>query len=235
MGVETPAPGARNDGVDAVDRALAILSAFDVGAERQTLAQLAARTGFYKSTLLRLTRSLARAGYLYREPDGRFSLGAEPLRLAAIYRRGSNMEAQVREVLRELRDATEESASFYQRAGDRRVCLYREESRRAIRDHIVEGDMLALDKGAAGHVLTQFAEVSDGPDPLRPLPVVSIGERDPETAALAAPVFASSGLVGAVSISGPLHRLTPEQMAQIGPRLVEGARRLTVLLGGKFP
>ena len=41
-------------GVAAVDRALTILSAFDGEPNALTLAALSRRTGFYKSTLLRL-------------------------------------------------------------------------------------------------------------------------------------------------------------------------------------
>ena len=41
-------------GVAAVDRALTILSAFEDAPEPMTLAELARRTGMYKSTLLRL-------------------------------------------------------------------------------------------------------------------------------------------------------------------------------------
>jgi DNA-binding IclR family transcriptional regulator len=69
-------------GVDAVDRAMSILAAFAAGKERLTLAQLATETGFYKSTILRLARSLEHGGYLHRDQEGVFSLGAQPMRLA---------------------------------------------------------------------------------------------------------------------------------------------------------
>jgi DNA-binding IclR family transcriptional regulator len=221
----------RGEGVEAVDRALKILSAFEAGRARLTLAELAARTGLYKSTILRLAHSLEAGGFLHREANGAFGLGAEPLRLAAVYRRGSDLEAKVRPVLKTLLDETGESASFFRREGDRRLCLFREETQRAIRDHVMEGDMLPMDIGAAGRVLARFDGLTAADAGTEPHDV-SMGERDPETAALAAPVFAEAGLAGALTISGPRARLTPERLAEIAPQVVAQARRLTALLGG---
>jgi DNA-binding IclR family transcriptional regulator len=228
------ADGAAGGGVDAVDRALAILATFQIGHERQTLADLATRTGFYKSTILRLARSLETAGFLFREEGGPFVLGAEPLRLSAVYRRISTLESTVRPILRTLRDETGESVSFFRRQGEWRQCLYREETRRAIRDYLMEGDMLPLDVGAGGRVLRVFGEPMTADERLHrlcELPFVSYGERDPETAAVAAPVFNHEGIVGALSVSGPRTRITPERVAGIGPTVVERAEALSRLLG----
>lgn len=226
-------------GVEAVDRALAILASFGPGQERQTLAQLAGRTGFYKSTILRLARSLEHGGYLHRDADGRFSIGAEPLRLSAIYRRSLNLEGHVRPVLRELLDETGESASFYRREGDRRLCLYREETRRAVRDHVVEGDLGPIDKGAAGRVLSRFGDPDLDPAERKrlcaQLPMTSFGENDPEMASIAMPVFAHDGLAGALAVSGPISRLTAERMNAIAPTLHAQARRLAARLGAVPP
>jgi DNA-binding IclR family transcriptional regulator len=216
-------------GVEAVNRALAILGSFAVGTEQQTLAQIAAATGFYKSTILRLARSLELGGYLSRDANGLFSLGPQPLRLAAIYKRGLRLEDQVRPVLRLLVEQCGESASFFRPEGNRRLCLYREESPRAIRDHIMEGDLLPLDVGAAGRVLMRaMCNIPVEGSGL----VASIGERDPETAAIAAPVFDHNGLAGALTLSGPRARFDEPSVAAMSPLLAEQARLLTARLGG---
>lgn len=233
------AENAASGGVDAVDRALAILGTFEIGHERQSLVELATRTGFYKSTILRLARSLEASGFLHREEGGTFVLGPEPLRLAAVYRRASALESRVRPVLQALREETGESASFFRRAGNRRQCLYREDTRRAIRDHLLEGDMLPLDVGAAGRALTVFADpaltATDLAERYAELPFASLNEHDPEMAAVAVPVFSCDGLAGAVSISGPRTRLTPERVAEVGPLLMGKAQALSKLLGGTPP
>jgi len=226
-------------GVDAVDRAISILATFEVGRERQTLGELADRTGFYKSTILRLARSLESGGFLHREESGAFVLGGEPLRLAAVYRRATALESKVRPMLRAIRDETGESASFFRQEGKLRQCLYREETRRAVRDHLAEGDMLPLSLGAGGRVLTIFGEPSlSQPDRdllFADLPFTSFGESDPETADVAAPIYSFDGLAGAVSISGPRTRLTPERVAEFGPLLMDKAEALSKLLGAAAP
>ena len=225
-----PKSAALSGGVDAVDRALAILASFVPGREKQTLAQIAAATGLYKSTILRLARSLEHGGYLHRHPDGTFAPGPEPLRLAAIYKRGLRLEERVRPILRALVAQTGESASFFRREGDLRLCLYREETPRAIRDHIMEGDFLPLGVGAAGHVLAMADQAAwDG------TPIVSTGERDAETAAIAAPVFDHSALTGALTLSGPLARFDADHIARMSALLADHARTLTMQLGGQYP
>jgi DNA-binding IclR family transcriptional regulator len=232
-----PADVAVSGGVDAVDRALRIMRVFDVGRERLSLADLANETGLYKSTILRLTVSLERSGLLHREPDGRFIVGPECLRLAAVYRRLPQLESRVRPALLRLRDATGESASFFQRVGDRRQCVYREETHRTVRDHVIEGDLLPLEVGAAGRVLKSFAGAS-GAERGRlseDLPIVSFGERDPEVTAIAVPVFDHDGLRGALTISGPRSRLTSERVDEIVPTLIAEGEALSRLLGGDIP
>src|SRR5215469_5119465 len=84
--METPMPqhaieaAAEPGGVAAVDRALAILGAFRLEDGALTLAELAARTGIYKSTILRLAQSLIRARLLLRLDDGQYRIGPEALR-----------------------------------------------------------------------------------------------------------------------------------------------------------
>ena len=59
--------------------------------EPLTLAALAAATGFYKSTILRLAGSLERFGYLVREESGAFRLGPSLWRLGSLYRGGFDL------------------------------------------------------------------------------------------------------------------------------------------------
>src|SRR4051812_50087674 len=76
------------DRVEAVERALAVLDAFQADRAEMTLAEIAAATGFYKSTILRLAASLERSGYLVRAENGVFRLGPAVWRLGAGCRAG---------------------------------------------------------------------------------------------------------------------------------------------------
>lgn len=225
-------------GVEAVDRAFRILGAFRDGDAALSLHEIADRTGFYKSTILRLAVSLERAGCLVRMPDKTFALGFEVMRLGSLYQRSFRLDRHVRPILRELVRETGESASFFHRDGPVRVCLFREDSNQPIRDHIREGDVLALDKGAAGHVLTAFSRRLDQDERrtlMKRLPVVSHGERDAETAAVSVPVFSGrTVLAGALTLSGPRTRFTPSQIAIMSPVLLAAGQELTAILGGQW-
>jgi DNA-binding IclR family transcriptional regulator len=191
--------------VAAVDRALQILDCFDGRDDRLTLAALHERTGLYKSTILRLAGSLEAYGYLGRLPDGRFALGPTLWRLGSLYRRRYDFADRVRPVLERLAEATRESASFYVRDGDRRVCLFRRNGPQAIRHHLDEGIHLPLDQGAAGHLIRAFDGGSgeEAEAIRRAGHAVSLGERDPDTASVAVPVHGADGrFVGALVVSG---------------------------------
>lgn len=188
--------------VEAVERALAILDAFDRQNPVLTLAALARRTGIYKSTLLRLAGSLQYCGFLVRDVDGRYRPGPAITRLAPlVMAKTANLETGIRLSLARLVTGTGETASFYIRDGDERVCLYRHNSAHAARHHLEEGARLPLAQGAAGRVLTAFT--SADPSEQASAYFVSVGERDPAVAAVAVPLFTVDGFfMGALSVSG---------------------------------
>jgi DNA-binding IclR family transcriptional regulator len=232
--LENMAPGPRK-GVEAVDRALSVLGSFSEHDNTLSLTEISSRSGLYPSTVLRLMESMERGGYIVRLADKRFALGPELMRLGSLYRRRFRLEHVVRPVLQRLSDATGESASYFRQEGSRRLCLFRVNSRHSIRDHIEEGDLLALDKGAAGHVLIQFGSPgADVPALFTQLPFVSYGERDSETAAAAVPVFsADGGIVGALAVSGLITRFTPDKLKTIADALLQNGSALSTALGGR--
>jgi DNA-binding IclR family transcriptional regulator len=221
------------EGVAAVDRALSILDA--ITEDRITLAELSKRTGLYKSTVLRLLKSLEKAGYVLRTADGQYRLGARVLSLGALYQRHFRTSDIVPPVLERLAAELLEGASFYIRENEQRVCLHRADSSRSVRDSVHVGDRLPLTAGASGHVLRAFAGAV-GPyfDQVRlQMFAASYGERDAETAAMAAPVFAQgNSLVGAIAVSGPRYRLESLGEDAVRPVLLRYAKELTHMLGG---
>jgi DNA-binding IclR family transcriptional regulator len=221
------------EGVAAVDRALSILDALTE--DRVTLADLSKRTGLYKSTVLRLIKSLEKAGYVLRSVDGTYRLGSRVLSLGELYQRHFRTSDIVPPVLERMAHELNEGASFYIVEGSQRVCLHRVDSTRAIRHALHIGDRLPLTVGAAGHVLRAF---DGGPgarldEVRRRMYAASYGERDEETAAIAAPVFGTGNrLMGALSVSGPRYRLDSVGEATLVPVLFRYAKQLTQTFGG---
>lgn len=221
-------------GVSAVERALAVLTAYRRGDGALSLADLAKRTGLVKSTIMRLAVSLERYRLLARLPDGSYRLDAETLRLGTAYQQAFDLSDHVAPALNELVAKTGETASFYVRHGDERLCLFRVESDSRIRMHVQPGDTRPMDKSAIAQVLRKYETGLPGPED--ELPLFTSGMTDPHAAAMAMPVFGiSDTLIGALSISGPVSRLTPARAEQFKEFLVETAHKLTLACGGTPP
>ena len=221
------------DRVAALERALIILDCFTQTDQAISLAGLAAKTGLYKSTILRLASSLQRYGYLRRDEDGDFRLGPTLWRLGSLYRQHFDLADAIRPALRQLVEATDETASFYVREGDARVCLYRRNSPRPTRHHVDEGLRLPLEVGAAGIVLLAFGGAQGAIyDAVRAAGHhVSRGERMPEVGSVAVPVLDIGGsLHGALAISAPIHRLDWPLVERGLAALIDAAARLREVL-----
>ena len=228
------APG----GAAAVDRALSLLGAFRAGDTALPLTELAERTRLYKSTALRLLASLEHARLVQRLDDGRYALGNEVARLHAIYAASFSLDHVVLPQLRRLVQATGESAAYHVRQGQGadavRLCLYRIDSPHPVRDHIRAGDVLPLERGTGGRVLTAFdpARARGGSAADRKLLAAirergyyaATGDRLAEVAGISAPVFHADGtLAAAVTLTMPTHRYDERYVKPV----LEAARTLS--------
>jgi DNA-binding IclR family transcriptional regulator len=223
-----------SSGVGAVDRALAILGAFQPGDTALPLCEISQRCNLYNSTVLRIAQSLLRGGYLQRLEDGSYQIGPTPLILGALYQRSVKLGDLLLPLMRELVDQTGESMSIYVRNGDVRVCLHRIDSKHAVRDNVREGDVLPLERGSGGRVLLAFSGAQGEPyETIRTEHCyTSVGELDTETAGISVPFFGTGQVIGAMSLSGPRSRIDERFIANARVRLLRAAARATNSLGG---
>ena len=203
-------------GVGVLDKAVLVLTAVHGGAT--SLAQLTERTGLSRATTHRLAvaRVVPRVGA--RAADGRWRIG--PRAGVVATGGGERLLQRAGEVLSRLRDTTGESAQLYTRHGDRRLCVAVAERGSGLRDTVPIGSALPLTAGSAAQVLLAWTPE----DPLvaraaftaRTLTDVrrrgwahSVAEREQGVASVSAPVRGVGGaVVAALSVSGPLERLT---------------------------
>lgn len=188
-----------------VTKALSLLDEFLGGATELTLSEMTRRTGLNKTTTLRLCTSLEKSGLLERESRGGYRLGPKVEQLAQAYRQDFRLENALRPLLRQVRDATGESASFYIPEGRERVCRFRENSRFTIRHHLEEGTRLPLESGVVGRVLIAFSG-RRGPrlEEIRRDGFLISQGREPHTTSVSVPVLDRRGtMAGAFVVSGP--------------------------------
>ena len=225
-----PQPTRRAQGVNAAERALAILDAF-IGDGSRGLAEIAKATDLAKPTVLRLLVSLERSGYVVRLSDGRYQLGAKLMQLGATYRNNFRLDQHVLPVLEQLAAATRESAAFHIREGGHRLMLFRVESPQAVRDVQKPAVLIPLDETSTGHVLKTAAWPGHAQDGRVPV-YSSSGVYDAQTASASTAVFAAGPvLAGALTVSGPVGRFGAAQVRDIAGHLVLAARGLSAALG----
>ena len=215
---------------ESVERAMSILTAFSAQRPAMRLAELAEETGLHKSTILRLTRSLAIYGFIQRDAAGVFSVGPSVWRLGLIFRRDFTKRAHVAPALKMLVEATGETASFYVRVGRDRVCLYRENSPNLLRFHVEEGMRLNLSTGASGLVLRRYSgeDVGDVSGFNENGTVQSVGQTNPNISSVSTPILSRSGeLRGALTVSGLVSRFDDAARRAVIPLLEKLARSLS--------
>jgi len=201
--------------VGVLDKAVAVLRALErVGPAG--LADLQAATGLPRATAHRLAIALEQHGLVRRDRDGRFELGLALVALGQAAADGFPLAELARPALTTLRDETGESVQLFVREPDGRRCVVSLQSSHGLRWIVPEGALLPLEVGSAGRVLSG-AVGADGW-------IESVEEREAGVASVSAPVLGGAGdVLAAVSISGPVERLSREPGRRFGPQVVAAA------------
>jgi DNA-binding IclR family transcriptional regulator len=203
--------------VGVLDKAMVVLAALE-GAPA-SLTDLVDRTGLSRPTAHRLAVALEVHGLVRRDGDGRFRLGLRLIGLGHEAAESVPISFTARPALVWLHDHTGESVQLFVRDGDARVCVDSIESAKELRTIVPVGARLPLDAGSAGKVL------SDGAGPKTW--VQSVAEREEGVASVSAPVHDAAGqVIAAVSVSGPIQRLTSRPGQRFGDFVVEAAKRI---------
>jgi DNA-binding IclR family transcriptional regulator len=205
-------------GIGVLDKAVAVLDALEAGP--LSLAEVVDATRLPRATAHRLAAALEVHGFVGRDGDGRFQLGARLTQPA--------LPAVARPALDELRNVTGESVQLYVRRGGQRLCVEALESPHGLRTIVPVGALLPLDVGSAGKVLRQDAAA------LRRGWAESVEERQRGVASVSAPVYDDDGrLVAAVSVSGPVERTTRAPGRRYAKAIVDAARSIEAATAGR--
>ncbi len=219
------------DRAGVVDRVVAILDALEPGPA--ALSSLVAATGLPRATAHRLAVALGRHGLVSRDDEGRFVLGLRLIALGHAAADARPLRMLARQALEELRDQTGESVQLYVvepgNGGQERRCILSLQSPHGLRWIVPEGALLPLDRGSAGHVLA--GDAGDAGARAAETWVASVEEREPGVASVSAPVRAPDGAVlAAVSVSGPVERLSRRPGERFGPAVVAAAKAIEAQL-----
>jgi IclR family acetate operon transcriptional repressor len=247
--------------VASVARALEVIDVLAQHPRGVGVNELARLIGVNASTTSRLLATLERGGLVEREPGGPYRLGLRLVALADAVLDGLDVRDLARPVLRSLVDATGETATLSVAAageavtidfiaGEGSVVSLARLGRRSVGHATATGKVMlafgppeaALTQGA----LTAFTDrtIVDPEALAREIATtatrgwaVAVGERDPDLAALAAPILDRAGRLAAIlGLQGPTARLGAGRRRELLlPALLEGADELARSLGGSSP
>ncbi len=226
-------------GVGVVDKVAGVLTALEAGP--LNLADLVSATGLTRPTAHRLALAMEHHRLVTRDANGKFTLGPKLGELAAAVGE-DRLRAAAGPILAALRDQTSESAQLYKRQGEQRVCVAAAERASGLRDTVPVGQTLSMNAGSAAQVLLAWED----PEAMNrgllrarfsasTLSTVrrrgwaqSIGEREAGVASVSAPVRGRGGrVIAAVSVSGPIERLTRSPGRSYAPNVVAAAAKLS--------
>lgn len=192
-------------GVDAVNKALEILNCFTEKNESLTITKIANITGDHKSRISRISKSLENYGYIRKISSGEFKVGHSIPRLFEVYESSFNLKNSIKSELDFISSKTNETASFFVRQKDVRVCIQTNEPKKLITHSVTIGTKKPLNKGSSGHILSAYTdlEIKNKDKILKNGYSMSFGERDPEMASVSVPIFRKKKqFLGALTVSG---------------------------------
>ena len=205
-------------GVGVLDKAFVVLNA--LVARPLSLSESVEATGIPRATCHRLLAALEHHGAVRRNNEGLYCLGPTLAGLG----RGAAVQfpflERAREIATVIRDRTGESVQVFIAETDGRRCVISLESPNGLRWIVPEGSLFPLSRGSAGKVLSAKTAPTTW--------VESVEERVKGVASVSAPILDTDGhVIAAISISGPLERMSRTPGAKFGTVVVRGAKTLS--------
>ncbi len=239
-----------------VRRAVDVLFCFRPHEHALSAGEAASRLGMNRTTVWRYLRTLAATGLVRDLGEGRFALGPRTVSLAETYTaQWGELGVVAAGALVQLRDTVGETAALHLRQGWARVVVRQVESRHELhRTYRDLGEPISLLAGAPSRAILaalapseQAAVLEAHLEPDTPereqveLDLARIracgfahsrGARVPDVTSVAAPLHGPDAeVLGAVNITGPMHRVPEDAVQRIATEVRSAAAWIETQLG----
>lgn len=245
--------------IQSLDRAMMILERIS-SSNGETLTNLANALDQSPATVYRVLSTLAAREIVELSPVSQtWHVGTGAFRIGSAYLRRTNLLERAQPVMRQLMEATGETANLGVRRDAHVLFVSQVETHASIRAFFPPGTMspmhasgvgkallsemedAALEAVLAKTTLTRFTEKTLT-DPVHLLEdlrrarargyAIDDEERNEGMRCVATPIFNASGdAVAGLSVSGPISRMRPEDLETLGHRVREAARTVSLSLG----
>jgi DNA-binding IclR family transcriptional regulator len=245
--------------LSSVANSLRLIKAFSEDQYEIGISDLAKRLGLAKSTVHRLASTLLDQGMLEQNAgDGKYRLGLALFELGTLVRRKMDFTMEARPYLRTLMEKTGETVHLAILDHDSVLYIITHESKQALRMGSKVGTRAPVHSTAVGKALLAFQPeeeiariiarglpasapntVVDGRSLQRELELVrtrsyAVDDEESEVGlrSIAAPIRNDSGnVIAAISIAGPVHRMTRKTLLGWVRELVAAANAVSQRLG----
>jgi IclR family KDG regulon transcriptional repressor len=249
--------------LSSVANSLRLIRAFSEDHYEIGISDLAKRLGLAKSTVHRLASTLLDQGMLEQNAgDGKYRLGLALFELGTLVRRKMDFTVEARPYLRTLAENTGETVHLAILDRDSVLYIITHESKQALRMGSKVGTRVPVHSTAVGKTLLAFQSedeveriVARGLPSSAPNTIIdpkalrrelaqvrarnyAVDDEESEVGlrSIAAPIRSHSGnVVAAISIAGPVHRMTKKMLLGWVRELLEVAESVSRRLGWQAP
>lgn len=242
---------AKSETSSTVLRAIKILKHLKEVPGPQSLSDISQSLDLSQTIVHRLLTTLKSEGLIYQDPRSKlYSLGTVFIEYANKIMTEMPLAPLVEPQLSKLRDLTGETVGFYIPIGNERVCVLEYESQQEIRRSVGIGRRHPLYLGASGRAILAYMPYDIQQNILTSLSQqqrssirklleetakngfsTNEGEITENVGALSVPVFDhKQGVIGALSVSGPLFRWNRRTMISFVPVVQKASKAITASL-----
>ena len=246
----------KENSIRSVQRALSILECFDWNNRELTFSDIVEKIDLPKSTTSRILATLENEGFLVRDQDTqRYKLGHTMYLLGIVAKESMDIRTISLPFIENMTKLTNETSNLYILENYDRVCIAQKESPMPIKQLVKVGERFPIWAGATGRSILahldesiwyemikeikQFTEhtvvdpdkfIEDLKDIRLKGYSLSLGEKFNEVGCIAAPIFNDGGVIGCISISGPVYRF-PEDITYFAKLVTDSASSISHRLG----
>lgn len=250
-----------NNSVQSIDRVLDILEVLSAAPQGLALSDLAAATSLHASTAHRLLASLANRGYVRKDSEnGNYRLTLRLYEISRRVSTVLNLFSASKPMLEKLSNDVKEIVHLVERDGNDVVYLHKFEPflrsinitssvglhnpmyctgvGKSIMAYLPTKDVLSIWNSTqviqfTPKTITTWEALQEDLSRVRDRGyAIDDEEHDLGVRCIAAPIYNWNGTpVGAMSISGPIARMTPDTIGDFSPKLINTAEKISELMG----
>ena len=147
------------DTLSSIEKAVIILEALGTDPYEYKVQALAHKTGFNRSTVYRILRTLEERHLVVFDSDGdKYKIGPGMYHIGSTYLYNNNYKNKIQDILSEIADKTKESVGMAVKDGDKIISIFEIEVHQPMKLNDVPGKYFPVNKGNYGKCIMAYQD-----------------------------------------------------------------------------